>query len=74
MLPGYNLKDALTNFASAIGLVGSCLLVGTASGWINAKYEKTGQGMLGVSAVFTAYATGKRGDLRGGQEEKPPHQ
>jgi urea transporter len=72
-MPGYNLKDSLTNLASVIALVGSCLLVGTASGWIDTKYEKTGQGMLGLSAVFTAYAAGKRGDLRAGQEEKPPH-
>jgi hypothetical protein len=73
MLTGYNLKDTLTNLAGAIALVGSCLLVATASGWIDARYEKTGEGMLGLGAAFIAYASGKRSDLRGGQDDTPPH-
>jgi hypothetical protein len=70
LIVGFNLKDRVTNLAGLVGFVGTLMLVGTSTGNIPFKYEKTAQGLIGGSLVVANYVSGKRGDLRAGQVDQ----
>jgi hypothetical protein len=71
-LVGYNLKDGITNAATALFASGSIIVVCTTNGVVPKEWEKYGQSAIGISGCLGLAVSGKRGDLQGGQTDGPP--
>ena len=64
-----SLKDSISNFGAILGLVGSLMLTGVGTGYLDKNCEKPAEAALGISAALIGYVTGKSPNLNNSNNE-----